>query len=88
MLLGMRPALGWGRSSGQDSWERLEQLLVASPVAFPKVRGMKLLVVMLSQVLSGASGAPFDATGSSSSEVLPVMIGETDTSYDVSMSLP
>lgn len=66
MLLGMRPALRWGRSSGQDSWERLEQLPVASPVAFPKVRGMKLPVVMLSQVLSGASGAPFDATGSSS----------------------
>lgn len=55
VLLGMRPALGLGQSSGQDSCERLEQLPVASPKAFPNVMGMKVPVVMsLSQVLPGA----------------------------------
>lgn len=50
MLLGMRPALRLGQSSGQDPCESLEQL----PMAFPKVIGMEVPVVMsLSQVLSG-----------------------------------
>lgn len=55
MLLGMRPALRLDQFSGQDPWERLEQLPMASPMAFPTVIGMGVPVVMsLSQVLSGA----------------------------------
>lgn len=71
LLLGMRPAWELGQSGGQDSCERPEQVPVASPMAFPRVMGMKISVVMApSQVLSGgASGAPCDVTGSSSPEV-------------------
>lgn len=49
----------------------LEQLPVASPMAFPRVMGMKVFVVMsLSQVLSwGASGTLYDVPGNSSPEV-------------------
>lgn len=86
MLLGMRPALRLGRSSGRDPCERLEPLPMASPMAFPKVIGMEVLVVMsLSQVLSGALPAFLVM----SQEVvpqrsLPVMLGEIGTYYDVS----
>lgn len=73
-----------------ETRERLEQLPVASPMAFPNVTGMKVPVVMsLNQVLSGTLLAFLLM----SQEVvpqrsLPVMIGEIGTSYDVSVSLP
>lgn len=89
VLLGMRLALRLGQSPGQDSYERLEQLPMASPVAFLRVMGMKVPVgdVIESSTFWGASGTLYDITGRSSPDVLPRMIGETGTSYDVSVSL-
>lgn len=85
-MLGMRPALGLVQSCGQDSCERLEQL----PVVLPRVMGMKFPVgISLSQVFSGVLLVLLMM----SREVvpqrsLPVMIGQTGTSYDVSVGLP
>lgn len=90
MLLGMRPALGSVQSCGQDSCERLEQLPVASSVVLPRVMGMKVPVGMsLSQVLSGVLlGLLLMSWEVVPQRSLPVMIGQTGTSYDVSVDLP
>lgn len=90
VLLGMRPALGLVQSCGQGSCERLEQLPGASSVVLPRVMGMKVPVgISLSQVFSGVLLVLLMM----SQEVvpqrsLPVMTGQTGTSYDVSVGLP
>lgn len=60
VLLGMKPPPGLDQSCGQDSCERLEQLPVASPTAFSRVRGNEgpCCDIPESSTFWGASGAP------------------------------